>query len=505
MPQQEPGRGAALRRAQDDQQERAFTLWFNSASGCGLESVVTGLRSGTALIALLESLGAESLGRHNRAPSNEPQCLDNLQVALDWLASREVRLVGISPKSLYDSSRTACLGLVYTLIVKYEVHRHASDVRDLLRWMQEQVQPYEQAAPPRNFTAALQDGLVLGCLLHAHFPDLIELEDLQPGVASAALNNATVLAALETIGVPRMLDADALGTAPPDEKTAIAFVGVVRHKLEEEAERRRAARRAAEEERLAQLEAAQTRAAAEAAAAIAAQEAAAAARAQAEAEAAAAALEQERREAEERAAALREAERRAQAAREAKALAEVEARRSLLAKGLSGWLFKQSAKDYDTFFRRWFVYGDGVLRYYKDSKEADAEGKQISLSEIVDVRPTFDDPTLVLGGRSLLLNFQFVDGSSNTLFRLSAEDEAEVAAVEQWLRLLRCHALAEGAPRTAHNEPPPGSERPSEPAAEAGKAPVSEGAPPPLPEAPPPPPPPVSSQRRYPPAPLPPF
>ena len=100
MPQQEPGRGAALRRAQDDQQERAFTLWFNSASGCGLESVVTGLRSGTALIALLESLGAESLGRHNRAPSNEPQCLDNLQVALDWLASREVRLVGISPKSL---------------------------------------------------------------------------------------------------------------------------------------------------------------------------------------------------------------------------------------------------------------------------------------------------------------------------------------------------------------------------------------------------------------------
>ena len=73
MPQQEPGRGAALRRAQDDQQERAFTLWFNSASGCGLESVVTGLRSGTALIALLESLGAESLGRHNRAPTNEPQ------------------------------------------------------------------------------------------------------------------------------------------------------------------------------------------------------------------------------------------------------------------------------------------------------------------------------------------------------------------------------------------------------------------------------------------------
>ena len=54
--------------------------------------------------------------------------------------------------------------------------------------------------------------------------------------------------------------------------------------------------------------------------------------------------------------------------------------------------YKQSPNSYDTFFRRWFVFADGRLSYSKD-RTLTAE-KVVDLSEIVDVRLEFDDPSL---------------------------------------------------------------------------------------------------------------
>lgn len=59
------------------------------------------------------------------------------------------------------------------------------------------------------------------------------------------------------------------------------------------------------------------------------------------------------------------------AAREAAEKAQREAEEVLRARGVEGcWLYKQSPKSYDTFFRRWFVYKESAegntLNYYKD-------------------------------------------------------------------------------------------------------------------------------------------
>lgn len=118
------------------------------------------------------------------------------------------------------------------------------------------------------------------------------------------------------------------------------------------------------------------------------------------------------------------------------------------------------------------------------------DGKTVDLSEIVDVRLEFDDPTLVLvriwhhgkvcgralfkcdrqrlqGGRSTLLNFQFTDNKNNIVYRLSADEEDSAASnletrspnddVDMWLCILRHHALADDTPRISHREPPAGS------------------------------------------------
>jgi actinin-like protein len=307
-------------------------------------------------------------------------------VVSDLLSFRNYSDTFLQAKNLFDGDRTLVLGLMYTLIVKYEVHRYGRDVRDLLRWVQERCAPYAHRGrpdgeAPHNFTTDMRDGMALACVLHSHFDDLIDIEAMKPGNGAALENNRRVLAALERIGVPRMIEPEAMVDAAPDEKTQIACVGVMRHALEEERERREAERMRLEMERAAALEAAKVKAEAEAArhrraaqqqqeAAAKAAEEEAAAKAKAEAELAAAMVQADllaRQQREEAARAQVEAK---AAAEKVEEEAQRAAERSLLERGVRGcWLYKQSPKSYETFFRRWFVYtaeGGGKLQYFKD-------------------------------------------------------------------------------------------------------------------------------------------
>jgi hypothetical protein len=114
---------------------------------------------------------------------------------------------------------------------------------------------------------------------------------------------------------------------------------------------------------------------------------------------------------------------------------------------------------------RYFVFKDDKLAYHK-SDELDVE-KPISLSHIYDVQCEFDDPTLVLGSRSNLLNFQFTCGATNRIFRLAAEEcEGADASVEQWLRVLRHYESRSPGTKPTFADPPRGSLRPGPCAAE---------------------------------------
>lgn len=136
------------------------------------------------------------------------------------IESEKIKLVGIGAKNLFDGDRTLVLGLIYTLIVKYEVHRYGRDVRDLLRWVQDHCAAYTLGQLyPQNFTSDMRDGTALACVLHAHFSDLIDIDLMQTGNddASAVIlqNNERVAVALEQIGVPRMIEPSAMVDAPP--------------------------------------------------------------------------------------------------------------------------------------------------------------------------------------------------------------------------------------------------------------------------------------------------
>jgi len=189
------------------------------------DSVISGLRTGVGLLTLLTTLGSTPLRkRFFVRPRNDLQCLDNLQVAMDYMIeSEKIKLVGIGAKNLFDGDHTLVLGLIYTLIVKYEVHRYGRDVRDLLRWVQGHCAGYTHwgldSQPPRNFTSDMRDGIALACVLHSHFQDLIDIDAMQrcDSDTGAGLleNNERVAAALERIGVPRMIEPSAMVDAAP--------------------------------------------------------------------------------------------------------------------------------------------------------------------------------------------------------------------------------------------------------------------------------------------------
>ena len=78
----------------------------------------------------------------------------NISVALDFVEAHGVRLVGIDAKNIYDGDSAHTLGLMYTLIVRFEVQRYGGDVGDLLRWLQQVVLPTSSAPAAPSASAS---------------------------------------------------------------------------------------------------------------------------------------------------------------------------------------------------------------------------------------------------------------------------------------------------------------------------------------------------------------
>ncbi|GIY86706.1 hypothetical protein CDAR_427521 [Caerostris darwini] len=77
------------------------------------------LRDGHNLISLLEVLSGELLPRE-RGRMRFHQ-LQNVQVALDFLKNRNIRLVNIRPEDIVDGNPKLTLGLIWTIILHFQV------------------------------------------------------------------------------------------------------------------------------------------------------------------------------------------------------------------------------------------------------------------------------------------------------------------------------------------------------------------------------------------------
>ncbi|XP_051902986.1 EH domain-binding protein 1-like protein 1 [Hippocampus zosterae] len=98
--------------------------------------------------------------------------------------------------------------------------------QSLLRWCQEVTAGYP-GVKVSDFDASWSDGLALCALVHHFHPQLMDLRELN--AHHAEMNNKKALAALESLGVPRLLEPSDLAARPlPDRLMVMTYAGQLR-------------------------------------------------------------------------------------------------------------------------------------------------------------------------------------------------------------------------------------------------------------------------------------
>lgn len=103
-------------------QTKTFARWINkylNRRGERIHDLFQDLRDGNNLITLLEMLSGQSLPRE-RGKMRVHQ-LQNIQIALNYIRFRKVKLVNIRPEDIVDGNHKLILGLIWTIILHFQV------------------------------------------------------------------------------------------------------------------------------------------------------------------------------------------------------------------------------------------------------------------------------------------------------------------------------------------------------------------------------------------------
>lgn len=206
-------------------QMKAFTRWCNThlvKSGRKIESLSTGLRDGTNLIVLIESLTDKSVGRWEKKPRMEIHSLENLSTALKFLLQTEkMRLVNIGPEDVVRGNVTITLGLVWALILKYQISGGldgADQLDRLIAFINAQTASYG-VTPITNVTSCLQDGRTMQALADSLEPGLVDMKATDP----VARCHTAINVAHDSHNIPIIMDpADLVHS--PDKLSAMTYL-----------------------------------------------------------------------------------------------------------------------------------------------------------------------------------------------------------------------------------------------------------------------------------------
>jgi hypothetical protein len=186
--QLDPADRAVIRIAdeRDAVQKKTFTKWVNKhllKAGRHIIDLFYDLRDGHNLISLLEVLAHDLLPRergHMRFHK-----IQNVQIALDFLRVKGIKLVNIRSDEIVDGNPKLTLGLIWTIILHFQV----SDVvvpgqeditakEALLLWSRRTVEGYP-GVKIRDFSSSWRDGKAFLSILHRNRPDLVDIRQIR--------------------------------------------------------------------------------------------------------------------------------------------------------------------------------------------------------------------------------------------------------------------------------------------------------------------------------------
>ncbi|EMP28438.1 Microtubule-actin cross-linking factor 1, isoforms 1/2/3/5 [Chelonia mydas] len=199
------------------------------------------LRDGHNLISLLEVLSGVKLPREKGRMRFHR--LQNVQIALDFLKQRQVKLVNIRNDDITDGNPKLTLGLIWTIILHFQcrvtsdtMSLQISDIyisgesgdmsakEKLLLWTQKVTAGYV-GVKCTNFSSCWSDGKMFNALIHRYRPDMVDMERVQ--IQSNRENLEQAFEVAERLGVTRLLDAEDVDVPSPDEKSVITYVSSI--------------------------------------------------------------------------------------------------------------------------------------------------------------------------------------------------------------------------------------------------------------------------------------
>ncbi|XP_032870139.1 alpha-actinin-4 isoform X3 [Amblyraja radiata] len=234
QPEDDWDRDLLLDPAWERQQRKTFTAWCNShlrKAGTQIEVIEEDFRDGLKLMLLLEVISGERLPKPERGKMRVHK-INNVNKALDFIASKGVKLVSIGAEEIVDGNVKMTLGMIWTIILRFAIQdisvEETSAKEGLLLWCQRKTAPYKNVNV-QNFHISWKDGLAFNALIHRHRPELIDYDKLRKDDPLTNLNNAFEVAE-KYLDIPKMLDAeDVVNTARPDEKAIMTYVSCFYH------------------------------------------------------------------------------------------------------------------------------------------------------------------------------------------------------------------------------------------------------------------------------------
>uniref|UniRef100_A0A673GHH4 Dystonin n=1 Tax=Sinocyclocheilus rhinocerous TaxID=307959 RepID=A0A673GHH4_9TELE len=217
----------------DRVQKKTFTKWINQhllKVRKHVNDLYEDLRDGHNLISLLEVLSGETLPREKGRMRFHR--LQNVQIALDFLKRRQVKLVNIRNDDITDGNPKLTLGLIWTIILHFQISDiHVTGESEdmtakerLLLWSKQMTEGYVGVRCD-NFTTSWRDGRLFNAIIHKYRPDLVDMSKVSTQSSRSNLEQAFGVA--EQLGVARLLDPEDVDLSSPDEKSVITYVSTL--------------------------------------------------------------------------------------------------------------------------------------------------------------------------------------------------------------------------------------------------------------------------------------
>ncbi|XP_026726106.1 filamin-C isoform X1 [Trichoplusia ni] len=205
-------------------QANTFRNWVNETlkpMNIKVLDLVEDLRDGTVLCALVEALQGRKLKGWSHNPTNQHHKLENVTTALQAIEDDGVKLVNIGNVDIVNGNLKLILGLIWSLIVRYQIGRSKFPPRKLmLSWL--------QAAMPEcrvnNLTTDWNSGVLLSALLDYCKPGIFpHWRELNRHEAVENCRRAMRLAHRE-LEVPMVLEPEYLASPWLDELSGMTYL-----------------------------------------------------------------------------------------------------------------------------------------------------------------------------------------------------------------------------------------------------------------------------------------